>query len=221
MRILVVEDEERILSFVSRGLSAAGYAVDGAADGRTGLDKALRLSYDLVVLDLLLPAMNGMAVLEDLVQHKPDLPVLVLSARADLETKLRGFELGAVDYLSKPFALDELLARVRAQLRRVRSLPESGAVLRGTHIALDLARRQAIVGSLVCDLADREFRLLHHLLRHEGEVVSREQLLAEVWGYDFDPGANVVEVCIRRLRKRLGSGAPIETVRNAGYRLAA
>jgi DNA-binding response OmpR family regulator len=221
MRILVVEDEERILSFVSRGLSAAGYAVDGAADGRTGLDKALRLSYDLVVLDLLLPAMNGMAVLEDLVQRKPDLPVLVLSARADLETKLRGFELGAVDYLSKPFALDELLARVRAQLRRVHSLPETGAVLRGTRIALDLARRQAIVGALVCDLADREFRLLLHLLRHEGEVVSREQLLAEVWGYDFDPGSNVVEVCIRRLRKRLGSGAPIETVRNAGYRLAA
>ncbi|HVU76026.1 MAG TPA: response regulator transcription factor [Gaiellaceae bacterium] len=221
MRILVVEDEERILSFVSRGLSAAGYAVDGAVDGRTGLDKALRLSYDLVVLDLLLPALNGMAVLEDLVRAKPDLPVLVLSARADLETKLRGFELGAVDYLSKPFALDELLARVRARLRHARALPEPGSVLRGTHIALDVARRQAIVGSLVCDLADREFRLLHHLLRHEGEVVSREQLLAEVWGYDFDPGSNVVEVCIRRLRKRLGAGAPIETVRNAGYRLAA
>jgi DNA-binding response OmpR family regulator len=221
MRILVVEDEERILSFVSRGLSAAGYAVDGAVDGRSGLEKAVRLSYDLVVLDLLLPALNGMAVLENLVRQKPELPVLVLSARADLETKLRGFELGAVDYLSKPFALDELLARVRAQLRRTRPLVEPGNVLHGANIELDLARRQAIVGSLVCDLADREFHLLRHLLRHEGEVVSREQLLAEVWGYDFDPGSNVVEVCIRRLRKRLGAGAPIETVRNAGYRLAA
>jgi DNA-binding response OmpR family regulator len=221
MRILVVEDEERILSFVSRGLSAAGYAVDGAVDGRTGLDKATRLSYDLVVLDLLLPRMNGMAVLEELVRKRPALPVLVLSARADLETKLRGFELGAVDYLAKPFALDELLARVRAQLRHVRPLAEPGNVLRGARLDLDLARRQAIVGTVVCDLADREFHLLHHLLRHEGEVVSREQLLAEVWGYDFDPGSNVVEVCVRRLRKRLGASAPIETVRNAGYRLAA
>jgi DNA-binding response OmpR family regulator len=221
MRILVVEDEERILSFVSRGLSAAGYAVDGAADGLTGLDKATRLSYDLVVLDLLLPRLNGMAVLEELVRKRPTLPVLVLSARADLETKLRGFELGAVDYLAKPFALDELLARVRAQLRHLRPLAEPGNVLRGARLDLDLARRQAIVGTVVCDLADREFHLLHHLLRHEGEVVSREQLLAEVWGYDFDPGSNVVEVCIRRLRKRLGASAPIETVRNAGYRLAA
>ncbi|HVW90641.1 MAG TPA: response regulator transcription factor [Gaiellaceae bacterium] len=221
MRILVVEDEERILSFVSRGLSAAGYAVDGAVDGRTGLDKATRLAYDLVVLDLLLPRMNGMAVLEELVRQRPALPVLVLSARSDLETKLRGFELGAVDYLSKPFALDELLARVRAQLRHLRPLAEPANVLRGARLDLDLARRQAIVGTVVCDLADREFHLLHHLLRHEGQVVSREQLLAEVWGYDFDPGSNVVEVCIRRLRKRLGASAPIETVRNAGYRLAA
>ena len=220
MRILVVEDEERILSFVSRGLSAAGYAVDGASDGRTGLEKAVRLQFDLVVLDLLLPRLSGMAVLEELVQQKPRLPVLVLSARSDLETKLRGFELGAVDYLAKPFALDELLARVRAQLRHLRPVGEAGNVLRGARIDLDLARRQAIVGSVVCDLADREFRLLHHLLRHEGQVVSREQLLAEVWGYDFDPGSNVVEVCIRRLRKRLGAAAPIETVRNAGYRLA-
>jgi DNA-binding response OmpR family regulator len=173
------------------------------------------------VLDLLLPRMNGMAVLEELVRKRPALPVLVLSARADLETKLRGFELGAVDYLAKPFALDELLARVRAQLRHVRPLAEPGNVLRGARLDLDLARRQAIVGTVVCDLADREFHLLHHLLRHEGEVVSREQLLAEVWGYDFDPGSNVVEVCVRRLRKRLGASAPIETVRNAGYRLAA
>jgi DNA-binding response OmpR family regulator len=221
MRILVVEDEERILSFVTRGLGAAGYAVEGAADGRTGLEKALRRPCDLVVLDLLLPVLNGMDVLEQLVRSRPELPVLVLSARADLKTKLRGFELGAVDYLAKPFALDELLARVRAQLRRVRPLDESSSIVRGTHLELDIARRQAIVGAAVCDLADREFHLLHHLLLHEGEIVSRERLLAEVWGYDFDPGSNVVEVCVRRLRKRLGPAAPIETVRNAGYRLAA
>lgn len=221
MRILVVEDEERILSFVSRGLSAAGYTIEPAADGAIGLQKGLSQPFDLVVLDLLLPGLNGMDVLAQLREHRPDLPVLVLSARNDLPTKLRGFELGAVDYLAKPFALDELLARVRAHLRRFRPFDEAGKVLRGAHVELDLARRQAVVGASVCDLAEREFHLLQHLLRHEGEVVSRERLLAEVWGYDFDPGSNVVEVCIRRLRKRLGPAVPIETIRNAGYRLAA
>jgi DNA-binding response OmpR family regulator len=221
MRIVVVEDEERILSFVKRGLGAAGYTVEGAADGRSGLDKALRRPCDLVVLDLLLPVLNGMEVLQELVRSRPGLPVLVLSARADLPTKLRGFELGAVDYLAKPFALDELLARVRAQLRRVRPLDEQANVVRGGRIELDIARRQAVLGANVCDLADREFHLLHHLLLHEGEIVSRERLLAEVWGYDFDPGSNVVEVCVRRLRKRLGPDAPIETIRHAGYRLVA
>lgn len=221
MRILVIEDELRILSFVTRGLSAAGYAVERATDGQSGLEMALGLPCDLVVLDLLLPRKNGMEVLSEVVKAKPELPVLVLSARADLPTKLRGFELGAVDYLPKPFAFDELLARVRAQLRRTHPLEEQSNILRGSRISLDLARRQASVGSVVCDLSDREFHLLLHLLRHEGEVISRESLLAEVWGYGFDPGSNVVEVCIRRLRKRLGANAPIETVRNAGYRLAA
>jgi DNA-binding response OmpR family regulator len=162
-----------------------------------------------------------MEVLARLRSSRPDLPVLVLSARSDLPTKLRGFELGAVDYLAKPFALDELLARVRAHLRRFRPLEEAGTVVRGAHVELDLARRRAVVGSAVCELADREFHVLQHLLRHEGEVVSRERLLAEVWGYDFDPGSNVVDVCIRRLRKRLGPEVPIETIRNAGYRLVA
>jgi DNA-binding response OmpR family regulator len=221
MRILVIEDELRILSFVTRGLSAAGYAVERATDGQAGLEMALGLPCDLVVLDLLLPRKNGMEVLSEIVKAKPELPVLVLSARADLPTKLRGFELGAVDYLPKPFAFDELLARVRAQLRRTHPLEEQSNVLHGSRISLDLARRQAYVGSVVCDLSDREFHLLLHLLRHEGQVISRESLLAEVWGYGFDPGSNVVEVCIRRLRKRIGANAPIETVRNAGYRLAA
>ena len=221
MRILVVEDEERILSFVSRGLSAAGYTIEGACDGATGLAKGLSQPFDLVVLDLLLPGLNGMEVLSQLLARRPELPVLVLSARSDLPTKLRGFELGAVDYLAKPFALDELLARVRAHLRRYRPLDEPGTVVRGAHVVLDVARRRAVVGANVCDLADREFHVLHHLLRHEGEVVSRERLLADVWGYDFDPGSNVVDVCIRRLRRRLGPAVPIETIRNAGYRLAA
>jgi DNA-binding response OmpR family regulator len=220
MKILVIEDEARILSFLARGLEAEGYRVEGASDGRDGLVRAVQEEWDLVLLDLMLPGLDGLDVLDTLHRRRPQLPVLILSARADLPTKLRGFELGASDYVSKPVALDELLARVRVQLRR--SQPDdSGTSLRGGGLVLDLARRQASLGDVVCDLSDREFRLLHHLVLHAGEVISRERLLAEVWGYTFDPGSNVVEVCVRRLRKKLGPGAPIETVRHAGYRLAA
>ncbi len=172
------------------------------------------------MLDLLLPGLSGLQVLRELHRARPRLPVLILSARSDLQTKLRGFELGATDYVAKPFALDELLARVRVQLRVARPI-EDEHLLRAGRVALDLARRQARIGELVTDLSDREFRLLHHMLLHAGEVVSRERLLAEVWGYGFDPGSNVVDVCVRRLRQKLGPEAPIETVRNAGYRLAA
>ncbi|MBA3841849.1 MAG: response regulator transcription factor [Actinobacteria bacterium] len=221
MRILVIEDEEGILSFVSRGLAAKGYAVEGATDGRQGLELGVRGGCDLVVLDLSLPALNGFDVLSGLAELRPELPVIVLSARSDLATKLRGFDLGAVDYMAKPFALDELLARVRAHLMRAKGAVDTGSVVHGTCVDLDVARRQAVIGDERRDLADREFHVLFELLAHEGEVVSREQLLAKVWGYAFDPGSNVVEVCIRRLRKRLGPEVAIETVRHAGYRLAA
>jgi len=221
MQILVIEDEARIQAFVRRGLEAEGYGVVTAGDGRDGLALARDGEWDLVVLDLLLPGLNGLRVLQELHQARPQLPVLVLSARGDLRTKLKGFELGATDYVSKPFSLDELLARVRVQLRHVMPVDEDDHVLRAGGIVLDLARRQARVGELVTDLSDREFRLLHHLLVHVGEVVSRERLLSDVWGYAFDPGSNVVDVCVRRLRRKLGADAGIETVRNAGYRLAA
>jgi len=220
MRILVVEDEARILAFLTRGLEAEGYTVVAADNGRDGLALAASGAWDLVVLDLLLPGLSGLQVLRELHRVRPQLPVLILSARSDLQTKLRGFELGATDYVAKPFALDELLARVRVQLRVARPV-EDEHLLRAGRVALDLARRQARIGELVTDLSDREFRLLHHMLLHAGEVVSRERLLAEVWGYGFDPGSNVVDVCVRRLRQKLGPEAPIETVRNAGYRLAA
>ena len=220
MKILVIEDEARILSFLARGLEAEGYRVEGASDGRDGLARAVQGEWDLVLLDLMLPGLNGLDVLDALHRTRPELPVLILSARADLPTKLRGFDLGASDYVSKPVALDELLARVRVQLRRSRP-DDNGNSLRGGRLVLDLARRQARLDDVVCDLSDREFRLLHHLVLHAGEVISRERLLAEVWGYSFDPGSNVVEVCVRRLRKKLGPDAPIETVRHAGYRLAA
>jgi DNA-binding response OmpR family regulator len=161
-----------------------------------------------------------LGVLAELHKSLPQLPVMILSARADLQTKLRGFALGAVDYVAKPFSLDELLARARVHVRSQRSLHDSHTITVGS-LVLDQARRQACIGTTVADLSDREFRLLHYLVQHLGEVVSRERLLSEVWGYSFDPRSNVVDVCVRRLRRRLGPEAPIETVRNAGYRIAA
>jgi DNA-binding response OmpR family regulator len=220
MRILVIEDEPRILGFLVRGLESEGFAVDAARNGVEGLKRARRDNYDLVLLDLLLPGLDGLSVLHQLNRSCPDLPVVILSARSDLPTKLRGFGLGAADYLSKPFSFDELTARIRVQLRKRRDA-DNGHILRAGTIALDLARREARVGSIITQLSDREFRVLHHLVEHAGEVISRERLLSEVWGYHFDPGSNVVDVCIRRLRKKLGAEAPIETVRHAGYRLTA
>src|SRR6266536_416152 len=195
MRILVIEDEPRILAFLARGLEAEGFAVDGADNGRNGLERALAERYDLVILDLLLPGLDGLAVLRELQRQRPDLPVVIVSARSDLQTKLRGFGLGACDYVSKPFSFDELLARIRAQLRHGRSAGNGNVVQAGT-LTLDLAR-------------------------HQGEVVSRERLLSDVWSYHFDPRSNVVDVCVRRLRQKLGAEAPIETVRHGGYRLRA
>lgn len=222
MRILVVEDEARIRSFLARAFEAEGFVVDVVPDGEQGLARALTTDYDGVVLDLLLPGQGGLEVLRQLRLRHQDLPVLILSARSDIPTKLRGFELGAVDYIVKPFSLDELLARLRLHLRRASDAGASdGGVLRAGVLALDLARRQARMGDTVADLADREFRLLHFLMLHPGEVISRQRLLSEVWGFDFDPRSNVVDVCVRRLRRQLGPDAPIETVRNAGYRAAA
>jgi two-component system copper resistance phosphate regulon response regulator CusR len=220
MPILVIEDEPRILAFLRRGLEAQGFVVDAAGDGATGLRRARSRRYDLVILDLLLPGLDGLSVLRELARDEPALPVVILSARSDLQTKLRGFELGARDYVPKPFSLEELLARVRAQLRASGVGEAEELVLRVGPLELDVAHRRARVGDHVADLTDREFRLLHHLVRHGGEIISREQLLEAVWGYHFDPGSNVVDVCIRRLRKKLGAGT-IETVRHVGYRLAA
>ena len=220
MRILIVEDEARIRAFLGRAFSAEGFTVDVVEDGDSGLSRALADTYDLVILDLLLPGRDGLSALRELHRRRPELPVLILSARSDLPTKLRSFEFGAVDYVSKPFVLDELLARARVQLRRAR-VADDGNLIRVGSMTLDLARRQASVGETVSDLSDREFRLLLCLMQHVGEVISRERLLSEVWGYDFDPKSNVVDVCVRRLRRRLGPNAPIETVRNAGYRAAA
>jgi DNA-binding response OmpR family regulator len=220
MRILIVEDEARIGAFVGRAFTAEGFRADVAAEAGQGLARALTIPYDLVILDLGLPDGDGFELLEVLHQRHSELPVLVLSARSDLPTKLRCFELGAVDYVAKPFSLEELLARVRVWSGRGR-VGGAEHVIRVGRLELDLARREARVGDTVAQLADREFRVLQFLMMNVGQVISRQRLLSEVWGYDFDPRSNVVDVCVRRLRRRLGPDAPIETVRNAGYRAAA
>jgi DNA-binding response OmpR family regulator len=219
LRILVVEDEPRILAFVGRALEADGFDVDSADNGVDGLERAVHGRYDLVILDLLLPRLDGLTVLRELHRRRPELPVVIVSARSDLATKLRGFRLGASDYVSKPFAVDELLARVRVRLRATASA--DGALLHAGGLVLDLARRQARTDERAIDLSDREFRLLHYLMTHAGEVVDRASVLSAVWGYHFDPRSNVVDVCVRRLRRKLGEGAEIETIRHAGYRIPA
>jgi DNA-binding response OmpR family regulator len=216
-RILVVEDETRILDFLARGLSADGLLVDWARTGPDAVKRALEQRYDLVLLDLVLPQLNGLAVLEQIQESWPELPVIVVSARGDLPTKLKAFELGARDYVEKPFSLDELLARIRVHL--VQPLERSN-VMRAGGLELDLTTREVRAGSVRAALSDGEFKLLGYLMEHPGEAISRERLLSAVWGYAFDPGSNVVDVCVRRIRRRLGDESPIETIRNVGYRIA-
>jgi DNA-binding response OmpR family regulator len=216
-RILVVEDEKRIADFLTGGLTADGMTVEWARTGPDAVKSADGRRYDLVLLDLVLPQLNGLAVLERIQQSKPELPVIVVSARGDVQTKLRAFELGARDYVEKPFSFDELLARIRVHL--VKPLSQA-RVVRAGRLELDVTTREARIGKTRAMLSDREFRLLGYLAEHAGEAVSRERLLSEVWGYGFDPGSNVVEVCVRRIRRRLGVDSPLETVRNVGYRVS-
>lgn len=217
-RVLVVDDEPRIVSFVSRALSAAGFIVDGALDGRRALDLVRTGAYELVVLDLLLPGIDGVTLLSKLMQQRPGQRVLVLSALSDVESKVRCLELGASDYLAKPFSLDELLARVRARIRQPAAGPAEH-VLRAGRLVLDAERLEADAGRGPVLLSRREYLLLQRLMMRPGEVCSRQVLLTDVWGYSFDPGSNVVDVFVRRLRAKLGADA-IETVRGVGYRVA-
>jgi len=216
-RILVVEDEPRIADFVVRALVSAGFDVDPAGEGVRALKLAKSKHYDLVILDLLLPGLDGVSVLRGIIDHRPDQRVLVLSALSDVESKVRCLEIGASDYLSKPFALSELIARVRARIRQ----PEAPATDRFMHagqVTLDMVRRVADAGGDSTNLSEREFALLSHLMRKNGEVCDRSGLLEEVWGFSFDPGSNVVDATVARLRTKLGDEV-IETVRNVGYRL--
>jgi two-component system copper resistance phosphate regulon response regulator CusR len=217
-RILLIDDEQRILNFVRRGLQAEGMTVDPARDGEEGLRLALSRSYDLIILDLVMPGLDGHTVLQRILEHKPTQAVLVLSALSDLASKVSSLELGADDYISKPFSLEELLARVRARLRSAsRSGPTS---LSGGSISLDMIHREADAGLGPVALSEREFLLLVELVRNAGTTMSKERLLSSVWGYHFDPGSNVVDVYVRRVRAKLGSEA-IRTVRGVGYRVDA
>lgn len=218
--ILLVEDEPGIVDFLKRGLEAEGFAVQAALNGVEGEQRARRESFDMVVLDLMLPGLGGMELLAKLRVLKPELPVIVLTARAEIEDRVAGLDAGAVDYLVKPFSLAELLARVRAQLRV--AAQTSTTTLHSGDIEVNLLTRKVRRADVQVTLSTTEFELLVYLMRHGGRVLSREQILSAVWGYQHDPATNVVDVYVGYLRRKLerpDSPAPIFTVRRVGYRL--
>jgi two-component system, OmpR family, response regulator QseB len=217
-RILIVEDEPRLSSFLERGLRSRGYATTALRDGAKAAAITSDEDFDLVILDLGLPEMDGLSVLRELRRRGERLPVIVLTARDDLGDKIEGLDTGANDYVTKPFRLEELLARIRVQLRE--GTAAEPTTLEASGIVLDLRSRKAVVDGRTVDLTAREFTMLETLMQHRDQVLSREQLLSHVWGYDYDPGSNVVEVYIGYLRRKLGTDA-IETVRGMGYRLRA
>jgi two-component system copper resistance phosphate regulon response regulator CusR len=218
VHVLIVEDERRIASFVARGLTREGYTVQAVADGDAALASVARQEPALVLLDVMLPGRDGIAVLRELMQLKPGLPVMMLSARSDPEIKVSALRAGAIDYVAKPFSFDELLERVRIHLRRSSQLDPS--VLTAEGITLELRRRLVDFGDGPIHLTDREALVLEYLMRHLDEVVSRERLLSAIWGYSFDTETNTVDVCVRRLRLKIGHER-IATIRGAGYQLCA
>jgi two-component system, OmpR family, copper resistance phosphate regulon response regulator CusR len=215
-RILIVEDEARIASFLEKGLRSNGFSTEVAADGESALGLARAGSFDLVILDLGLPGMHGFDVLRELRERDTRLPVIILTARGGVHDTVAGLEGGADDYVAKPFRFDELLARVRVRLRGDRA-PEV-TVLEVGDAALDLRTRKVASGGRTFDLSAREFALAEVFFRHPGQVLAREQLLSQVWGYDFDPGSNIVDVYVGYLRRKLGKER-ITSVRGMGYRL--
>lgn len=220
--VLVIEDEPGIVDFLERGLSSHGFKVASALDGDDGLARAMNEDVDLVVLDMMLPGRGGPEVLEALHESRPTLPVIVLTARTEVEQRVKGLDAGAADYLGKPFSLSELAARIRAQLRLAAQAPKTD--LKVGELELNLLTREVRRSGERVRLSTTEFELLSYLMRHHGRVLTREQILRAVWGYDFDPGTNVVDVYVGYLRRKLGlSDAPpqIATVRSVGYRLDA
>lgn len=219
MRLLVVEDEKRIADFLCRGLQGAGYAVDAAANGGTALEQIHGTDYDLVILDMMLPDMDGLQVLEKIRNRKVGPPVLILSARGGLDDRVKGLETGADDYLTKPFAFVELLARVRALLRRGQPTPEK---LQVADLALDAIRRKVTRSGETIELAPKEFGILEYMMRNRGRPLSRTMIVEHVWDMDYDGLTNIVDVYIRHLRSKIDDKWPlkmIQTVRGIGYML--
>ena len=219
MRILVVEDEQKIAGFIRQGLEEQGFTVEIATDGRDAVALATKQSYDALVLDIMLPGRDGLSILRGLRDRRNTVPVILLTARAEPNERVEGLNLGADDYLTKPFYIAELIARLQAVTRRVTG--DKLSVLQVDDLVVNLITREVRRGERVIDLTAREFGLLEYLVRTPGRVLTRTQLLEHVWGYNFDPETNLVDVNIRRLRKKIDEGAAVpllETVRGVGYR---
>lgn len=223
MRALLIEDDPTIAEFVLRGLREAGFAVDHQADGESGLAAALERPYDVAIVDLMLPKRDGLSLIDELRRRGAAVPVLILSARRSVDDRVKGLQAGGDDYLTKPFAFAELLARVQALVRRASRSPEA-TTLTVEDLVLDLLSRRVTRGGVALDLRPREFALLEYLMRNPGRVVSKTMILSHVWAYSFDPQTNIVDVLVSRLREKLDrpfKGKLLQTVRGVGYVLRA
>ena len=222
LKILLIEDEAKIAEFVVKGLSAAGYDVTHVDDGQRGLSTVLVGGHDLVILDVMLPKLNGFDLLYQAREAGATTPVIILSAKVDLPDRLMGFEMGADDYLPKPFFVEELVARIKAVMQR--KMPEQVQQISLNHLTLDVVSHKVQWFDVTAVLSQREFSLLAFLMRSPGHIFSRQQILKHVWEINFDPETNVVDVCVRRIKRKLergsnGRASPIESVRGVGYRL--
>jgi two-component system OmpR family response regulator len=222
VRILVIEDDKAVAAFIRKGLDELGYNVDVATDGKEGLILATSEPYDLLIIDRMLPQVDGLTIVQTLRSSKMSVPILILSALGEVDDRVRGLEAGGDDYLTKPFAFSELKARLEALMRRSQSTEMPVTRLDVADLSMDLLGRSVMRGKLEIDLQPREFRLLEYLMRHAGQVVTRTMLLEHVWDYHFDPQTNVIDVHISRLRAKVDKGFDtqlLETIRGAGYRL--
>lgn len=219
MRLLVVEDDDKLASLVVKGMKEAGFAVDLATDGEYGLDLALTEDYDACVIDIMLPKLDGLSLIQEMRHNKKNTPIIILSAKRSVDDRVKGLQKGSDDYLTKPFAFSELLARVQALLRRATGTPEATSLSVGD-LSMDLLTREVFRGSQKIDLQPREFSLLEYLMRNSGKVVSKTMIMGHVWEYSFDPQTNVVDVLVCRLRNKIEGEVEkkmIHTIRGVGY----
>lgn len=218
MKLLVIEDEKKIANLLQKGFREQGYEVEISANGEDGLERASSNPYDAIVIDIMLPGRDGLSVLRSLRERKVTTPVMIVTARGEVSERVEGLNLGADDYIAKPFSMDEVIARIRALIRRVTG--ETISLYKVGDLVMNLVKREVLRGSRRVDLTSREFRLLEHLMRSPGQVVTRTQIIQRVWEYHFDPGTNLVDVYIQRLRRKVDDGEEsrlIQTVRGIGY----